>query len=159
MNNCCKPPDNKDNFVDHPQRICPSNGSKGKPVSIITLKSLLKPEALEKLEPEQSYSFCRHSECPTVYFSNSGQTFITTDLKVPVFQKNSNREVPVCYCFNWTRQRIQREIEHQRESQVIASITTHIQAKRCGCEVNNPQGSCCLGNVKRVVEDFKILYS
>ncbi|WP_019011639.1 hypothetical protein [Deinococcus aquatilis] len=31
-------------------------------------------------------------------------------------------------------------------------IRGHIRANRCGCEVNNPQGSCCLGNVTRLID-------
>ncbi len=30
-------------------------------------------------------------------------TFAAGDLKVPVFQKDSDMDVPVCYCFDWTR--------------------------------------------------------
>lgn len=31
----------------------------------------------------------------------------------------------------------------------------HIKADRCGCEVNNPQGSCCLGNVSAFIKQVK----
>jgi len=43
---------------------------------------------------------------------------------------------------------LRQEIENSGESSAVASITDHIQAKRCGCKVNNPQGSCCLSNIK-----------
>lgn len=29
----------------------------------------------------------------------------------------------------------------------VELIRENIRENRCGCEVNNPQGSCCLGNV------------
>lgn len=32
---------------------------------------------------------------------------------------------------------------------------SHFQAGRCGCEVNNPQGACRLGNVNTVVRGRK----
>lgn len=155
MNNCCNTPQSKDSLAIK-NRVCPHDGTKGKAIQLITLKSLLKSEALENLEPEQSYSFCSSSQCPVVYFSNHGHAFTNDDLKVPVFQKDTNSEVPICYCFNWTRQRIQTEIEQQGESQAVASITAHVKAGRCGCEVNNPQGACCLGNVRRVLENLKL---
>lgn len=50
------------------------------------------------------------------------------------------------------RRRIRSEISQSGTSSAISSIKTHIKAKRCGCEVNNPQGDCCLGNVRLVVD-------
>lgn len=153
MSDCCYSNSTSDvPFGQAKQRICPGNGSSGKPVQLITLKSLLKPTALEQLNPQQSYSFCPSSDCPIVYFSSIGQTFTTADLKVSVFQKDWGESVPVCYCFGWSRQRICNQIEQEGASNAVASITAHIKAKRCGCEVNNPQGSCCLGNVREVVK-------
>ncbi|MBF1989848.1 putative iron-sulfur cluster-binding metallochaperone [Fischerella thermalis] len=152
MNDCCCPPSTSDVSSEKTnQRICPHNGSQGKPVQLITLKSLLKPAALEQLNPQESYSFCTSLDCPVVYFSPTGQTFTTTDMKVQVFQKDLGEEVPVCYCFGWSRQKIRNEIELVGTSHAVATITVHIKAKRCGCEVNNPQGFCCLANVRQVV--------
>lgn len=148
---CCPTPNQS--VTDHSRpSTCPQNGTQGPPVDLITLKSLLRGAALMQLEPQQTYRFCPDTECLVVYFSQAGQTFMTTDLKVPVFQKDSRAEVSVCYCFEWTRQRIGEEIERNGSSSAIASIKAQIKAKRCGCEVNNPQGHCCLGNVRQVVE-------
>ncbi|CAM3811546.1 MULTISPECIES: putative iron-sulfur cluster-binding metallochaperone [Paenibacillus] len=125
---------------------CPSCSEKGKSVQLITLKSLLKASALENIEPKNSFLFCSSSTCPTVYFStNHSQTFVESDLKVPVYQKNPSMNVPVCYCFDWTRDRLLQAAG--TDEQPTKQIKSHIQAGRCGCEVNNPQGSCCLGNV------------
>lgn len=127
---------------------CPHDRSPGKPVKVLTLKSLLIPPALERLNPQADYQFCASARCPIVYFSPEGDQFTTDDLKVPVFQKDPSQEVPVCYCFGWTRQRIQQHLGQEEQTAAIATITAHIQAGRCGCEVNNPQGSCCLKNVR-----------
>lgn len=153
MDHCCCPePTERDSPVemphDRPPQHCPQDQSQGKPVNLITLKSLLIPQALERLNAQASYRFCRSADCPIVYFSTAGDTFTTDDLKVPVFQKNPGQGVPVCYCFGWTRQRIQQNLEQQEQTSAIAAITAHIQTGRCGCEVNNPQGSCCLKNVR-----------
>ncbi|MCF2969965.1 (2Fe-2S)-binding protein [Synechococcus sp. Nb3U1] len=134
------------------QRLCPQDGTKGKPVQLITLKSLLVPVALEQLNPATAYGFCPSPNCPVVYFSEQGQTFTTADLKVSVFQKNENDDAFVCYCFGWSRQRIREELNQLGESNSVDIIITHIKAKRCGCQVNNPQGSCCLENVRSVVK-------
>jgi hypothetical protein len=131
---------------------CPSDNTKGQPIQLITLKSLLVPEALTRLEPSSTYRFCPSLNCPIVYFSQQGKTFTTNDLKVAVFQKETDNSVPVCYCFGWSRQRIHEESKRLGNNFVMNEITTHVKAKRCGCEVNNPQGSCCLANVRHVIE-------
>jgi hypothetical protein len=136
---CCSPSSN----TREGDANCPLCGGKGKKVQLITLKSLLKASALENIEPDASYYFCPSSSCPTVYFSGS-QTFTENNVKLPVYQKNQNMKVPVCYCFDWTRERL---IKAADTDQPVDQIKAHVQAGRCGCEVNNPQGACCLGNV------------
>ena len=125
---------------------CPNCGQNGRHVPLITLKSLLKPTALATLDPECDYAFCPNPSCETVYFALDGPlTFAAGDLKVPVFQKDSDMEVPVCYCFDWTRKRIMQAV--RQGGNPLQEIKAHVQAGRCGCEVNNPQGACCMGNV------------
>ncbi len=143
----------------HQQPLCPQSGWPGKYVPLITLKSLLLPHALEQLDVTSCYAFCSDSSCPVVYFSQEGKAFDITDLKVTVFQKAIGQvadvDLPVCYCFGWSRQRIQKEIQQFKTGeQILGEITAHIQAKRCGCEVNNPQGSCCLSNVRRILAEI-----
>ncbi|MCL4553889.1 MAG: (2Fe-2S)-binding protein [Actinobacteria bacterium] len=130
---------------------CPRCGDPGDEVGIVTLKSLLLPGALERLEPGGSYRFCANATCETVYFNGAGDAFLTGDLKVPVFQKTQDADCPVCYCFGWTRARIGREIEEAGGSTAISSIAGHVKIGRCACDLNNPQGYCCLGNVKKVL--------
>lgn len=156
MSQCCNSGQTTENVpVKSHQRICPIDGTNGKPVELVTLKSLLIGAALEKLDPQSTYTFCPSSNCSVVYFSNTGQTFTTVDLKVPVFQKDFDEQVPACYCFDWSRQRIREEIEQTGTSSAVASITAHIKAKRCGCEVNNPKGVCCLANVRETVHQIQ----
>ncbi len=133
---------------------CPVCGQKGKSVKIITLKSLLKPAALATLKPELSYYFCSNKDCGVTYFAE-GMNYETEDLKVAVFQKEPTVDVPACYCFNWTRARIADTVASGESHYITDSITRHIKAGRCGCEVNNPQGSCCLGNVRAAIDAVK----
>lgn len=147
MDDCCAvPTPPKDNNV-----LCPECKQKGKAVEIITLKALLIPSTLETIHPHVSYGFCQNYGCDVVYFSDN-QTFRKRDVKVPVFQKDDGINVPVCYCFGWTRQRIAHAV--QQKEQPLKHISEQVQANRCGCEINNPQGSCCLGNVTAYVRGF-----
>ncbi|ENQ3077081.1 (2Fe-2S)-binding protein [Bacillus cereus] len=138
--------------------ICPLSKTKGKQVKLITLESLLNANALAQLESDKTYYFCSEQECNVVYFNEEQQVFIKNDLKVPVFQKDLKEDVLACYCFNWTRARIREEIKQTGKSEAVHEISMHIKANRCGCEVNNPQGSCCLGNVSSFIKQVEKLY-
>lgn len=131
--------------------LCPVNGTKGRAVKLITLKSLLTPAALATLDPKVEYSFCKDETCEVVYFGGADR-YTVQDLKVKVHQKDNGSDVPACYCFEWTPKRIAEAASRGEADQIAPSISGHIKAGRCGCEVNNPQGSCCLGNVNALVK-------
>lgn len=145
MNDCCKT--NSGDSLEV-RRHCPHNGVTGKSVPLITLKSLLLPNALAKLNAQQRYRFCASPDCPVVYFAEDGETFTSEQIKVAVFAKDNGPDVPVCYCFGWLRQ----DLQDPANCYAPDEITAHIQAQRCGCEVNNPQGRCCLANVRSVMD-------
>ncbi|MGF9712258.1 MULTISPECIES: putative iron-sulfur cluster-binding metallochaperone [Paenibacillus] len=147
MNECCQSSSLEKSNLNY----CPICQQKGKNVPLITLKAMLIPKALETIDSELIYTFCSNSSCEVVYFSND-QTYVSDDLKISVFQKNKALNVPVCYCFGWTRKRLtEATLKNQRP---IEHIRMQVQAKRCGCEVNNPQGSCCLGNVTSFIRSI-----
>jgi Zinc binding domain len=147
MDSCCHTP-----ITDSATLIiCPFCHQKGKGVQLITLKALLQPTALETIHSASSYAFCPNPSCEVVYFSDI-QTFEKNTLKVSVFQKDDSLDVPVCYCFGWTRERLMQAVQDGRHP--TEHIREQVQANRCGCEVNNPQGACCLGNVTSVIRSI-----
>lgn len=148
---CCAP--NLENRVEANQ--CPACGSKGKKVDSITLKAMLNISLLAARDAP--YFFCCTADCEVVYFSGDGQqTFTKTQLREPVFQKEpQNEDVFVCYCFRHSPATIQTELLNTGHSTVIAEINAGIKAGQCACEVRNPQGSCCLGNVSQVVKQIE----
>jgi hypothetical protein len=98
--------------------------------------------------PQDSYFFCRTRGCPVVYFNQDGRiTFLTADLRERVYQKEpDSTDVPICYCFRHTVGELVNAPREERES-ILASIDAGIKAEECACDLRNPQGSCCLGNV------------
>jgi hypothetical protein len=148
MEDCCRPSNQNEVNKD----TCPVCEQRGKSVPLITLKALLKASVLETIQPESSYSFCLTPSCDVVYF-NGSQIFENSALKVSVFQKDNALDVSVCYCFNWTRERLIQAINTNQHP--VDYIKEQVQANRCGCEVNNPQGSCCLGNVTAFIRGLK----
>jgi len=117
----------------------------GRTVDAITVKALLRPAALERLSGSD-HRFCPTASCPIVYYAD-GEAFNGADVSVPVFQKETAGSRTVCYCFQITETDLRREIEATGESTASSRVTAHVKAGRCACEVKNPQGSCCLGNI------------
>lgn len=137
-----------------PPTPCPGCGRQGKSVARLTLGALLKPEARARIPAQEEFCFCRTPACEVVYFSDGKALFRKDDVAVPVGLKEPDDvAAPVCYCFGWTPERIRAEIERAGRSSAINQITAQVKAGNCYCEVTNPQGSCCLGNVNRVVQE------
>ena len=130
---------------------CPSCGRKGRSAERITLKALLVSDALKRLTAGE-YRFCAERNCDTVYYGPGGSLFPQGDLTVPTWQKTDDPNVFVCYCFEHSEASIRDEIGRTGDTQVEQEIRQLVQDGRCACEVRNPQGSCCLGNVARVVK-------
>ncbi len=131
---------------------CPACAESGKTIDSLTLKAMLAHSLTELRETE--YRFCRTTDCSVVYYSVDGkQQFSERDLREAVHNKHPDDDsVFVCYCFRHTPQSIKEEIVRTGGSTVVASITAGIQAGQCACDIRNPQGSCCLGNVRAVVD-------
>lgn len=131
--------------------LCPACGAKGKPVSLATVGAMAKTEVPAVKLSAQEYRLCRTPDCPVVYYA--GEIRIEkSELRVPVHFKERNYEGPVCYCFNHTVASIRAEIQTRRHSTVEAMVAQEVKAGRCACEVRNPAGTCCLGDVRRAVQ-------
>lgn len=130
---------------------CPTNQKIGRPVDLLTVKALLVLPLTQLLPAE--YYFCRATDCPTVYYNTDGTSrFSEANLREKVYQKHpTDDDVFVCYCFRYTVRDIREEIEKSGSSAVVAAITAGIQAGQCACEIRNPDGGCCLGNVRATV--------
>lgn len=114
----------------------------------VTLKALLRPTALERLTAP-AHRFCTQSDCAVVYYGHD-EVFVGADVAVPVFQKVSPGRRTVCYCLDITEDDIRREILGPGRETSVARITRLVKDGQCACELRNPQGSCCLGNVSLV---------
>lgn len=68
----------------------------------------------------------------------------------PIFQKESGDQRLVCYCFGITAGDIRHELSETGRTSVVERVSRLVSAGRCACEVKNPQGTCCLGNLAAV---------
>lgn len=138
--------------IDGKADLCPVSRTTGLRVGLITLKALLKGDALRRLEGK-AYRFCPDPECDVVYFDREADSsFDKSDLEVRVGQKESEGPIPVCYCFGFTLEDLRRDLTTRGETEIPVVIANEIKAGHCACEVKNPQGSCCLGNVSRAIQ-------
>ena len=131
---------------------CPECGSRSKQVESLTVKSLVRHLPFEMTSAQ--YYFCEATGCAAVYFPSNPEasTFRRGDLLVRVGAKESDDAGLVCYCFGITRKDIADEIQQTGKSTVAERIKAEVQAGTCACEVKNPSGKCCLGNVTRAAQ-------
>jgi Zinc binding domain len=130
---------------------CPTNGKVGRHVDLQTVQAMLNLP-LNQLR-NTDYRFCPDPDCPTVYYSADGlQTFAEADLRERVFQKHSqDSEVFVCYCFQYTVGAVQADGES-----IANEIDQGIKNHQCACDIRNPQGTCCLGNVNNLIKNIQV---
>lgn len=131
---------------------CPACGTEGKPVKPVTLRALLQPHLRAEVRDEV-YRFCASPDCALVYFSADGaQTFARADLTVRVGVKERSGPHPLCYCFGHSAESIRNEWVETGKSTVLESIKAEVKAGTCHCEVTNPGGGCCFGDITKEVK-------
>ena len=153
MSDCCST--TKDGTCSLPTsnpEVCPSCGKKGKPGAVLTVKSLVRDHM--RVPASVSYSFCRTVDCEVVYFSGQA-VFTKPDVKVRVGIKETADPIPLCYCFDYSREDIRQDIEAAGKTSVLEEIKAEVQGRFCACEVKNPSGACCLGDITRAIQEAK----
>lgn len=133
--------------------VCPECGQPGKPVQGQTVRALV--DVSLRQVPEADYLFCRTQTCPVVYFAESGSpVFSVGEIRERVYQKEPEAaEVFVCYCFRHTVGAITTASAAQRQA-ILEDIDAGIKHRLCACDLRNPQGSCCLGNVRSKIKSL-----
>jgi hypothetical protein len=146
MNDCCDAPG-----AEPGARACETCTERGSPVQLQTVKALLTEVALRRVQLTH-YRFCANPACETVYFGDAGDRFGTGDIRVRVWQKESTGDRLLCYCFGETEAGIRSELLEHGRTGVVTRIREHITAQRCACDIRNPRGACCLGDVMAAVK-------
>ncbi len=161
---CCCPSEAGNEVCDLPAQdhqpaerdvnACPACGKTGKRVQGQTVKSLMSV-SLRQVQDVQ-YLFCQTQTCPVVYFSADGdQAFNVELVRERVYQKELEApDVPVCYCFHHTVGDL-RAASPETRIAIVENINTGINAGQCACDLRNPQGSCCLGNVRAIIKQLE----
>lgn len=147
---CCAPKAN-----DAARVPCPGCGQAGRPVASLTVEAIVDPAAattLSGVEPR----LCRTQACEVLYYGGDGRSVHKRESRVRVGLKETEDPLPVCYCFGFSRADIEREIAQTGGCTIAARITAEVKAGRCACEIKNPAGTCCLGDVNREIKEAKL---
>lgn len=131
---------------------CPRCGGAGRSVGRVTLQAILKPEATLRLLAFKP-RFCRSRACDVLYYGADGRVVEKRDSTVPVGIKETEDLALLCYCLGITRSDIRHEVEDTGSSDAPSRVLATIRANRSACEVKNPSGTFCLGDVKEAVRE------
>ncbi len=165
MNNCCNANQAGEScataLTEEQTRTelrCAECGAEGRPVERQTILHHVKHDQLNRVNGE-AYRFCADKDCDVVYYGDAGTRFTVDDLRELVTAKSEGDERPICYCFGFTEGNARKEIELTGHSSIPTTISRLIKKGMCACEVRNPAGVCCLGQVnqavKRLSDEYK----
>lgn len=128
---------------------CSSCGADGRSVGIETVRAIVKDDVEVA---DGTYRFCMTADCPVVYFGSDGGLIEKSDVRVRVGIKEIEDPIPVCYCFGFTQRDILDDVKATGSATILDKIKAEARVGACACEINNPSGSCCLGEVSRIVK-------
>jgi hypothetical protein len=140
-----------DSKTDHAEtHSCPVSGFPGEPVEWLTVAAL----ASGPVPSRQEFWLCRDPACETVYFGSAGALLERAELTVqPGFKAGSTGLL--CYCFQHRRDEITCELEASGRTRILDVLRAKMRVGQCACQVRNPSGKCCLGDIQRIIRDFK----
>ena len=125
-------------------------------VSRRTVLFMVRPQFLE-VALNGTFRFCPDRECAIVYFDEQGsRVFTVEDLRTTVGVKASTGPIPLCYCFGFDESHLREEIAETATATIPERISHLIREGLCACDVRNPSGKCCLGEVIRTAKRLQI---
>lgn len=133
---------------------CPRCGAVGRVVGDATIEAILRPGLSTSLLGVER-RFCRTPTCDVLYYGLDGRFVEKSAATVRVGLKESVDPVPLCYCFGISRADVRKEVAETGDCTIPSRITSEVRAGQCACEVKNPSGACCLGDVNKAVNDAK----
>ncbi|ABS25757.1 copper chaperone Copz family protein [Anaeromyxobacter sp. Fw109-5] len=134
------------------EKACPRCGEVGRVVGDETIQTILKPGHAEGLLAVER-RFCKTAGCSVLYYGADGRVVEKEAASVRVGVKETDDPAPLCYCFGFSRADVRRQVAERGDSDIPARITAEVRAGRCSCEVTNPSGTCCLGDVNEAVAE------
>jgi len=133
--------------MDDSKRLCPRCGERGRATKPETVTHLVREPDRVGLTTTPAI-FCATPACEVVYFDANGGTVLKQVVRVPVFQKELGPERPVCYCFEHSVEDVLAAARPDDSNAIVDEIMEACRKGLDRCEETNPQGRCCLGNIR-----------
>ncbi|QOJ02244.1 MAG: cation transporter [Planctomycetia bacterium] len=125
----------------------------------VTIESLVSEAARTRARRTDGFRFCSTPSCDVAYFQpDTGERFLRSDVRVRIGQKETGSPRPVCYCFGHTIEEVESEVAHTGTSRIPDEITEKCRQGLDRCEETNPQGACCLSNVRQALKNAQAKY-
>jgi hypothetical protein len=116
----------------------------------VTLDALLLDGAPRR---DESYRFCASVGCDVAWFGETtGHPIPMSACRVRIGQKETAADRPLCYCFGYAQADVARDVAVRGTSTIPDVIAEHCRNGRDRCPETNPQGACCLGNVRAAMK-------
>ncbi len=122
---------------------CPNCAQKGKKIARDAM--IHHVDDIAFLRDEFDYFVCKNSHCDTVYFSIVSEFDVHQLNKEVGYKNSSTQKANICYCYN-----INKEELHTNTAGIIE---TKMEEYPCACEQRNPYGTCCLGEIKKLLKE------
>jgi len=116
---------------------CPKCGQKCLTVSLRTILHHISQSWQQTLS-EQSYFYCRNTECDAVYFSDDNDVIAKSEVRTSIGIKDGSDEDLICYCFGVTKA---EAMVNKDAKEFVVRMT---KDSMCSCDTANPSGRCCL---------------
>lgn len=131
-------------------RSCPVCGEVGRRVQTVTLDALVRDDVPRN---DEVYRFCGVSGCEAAWFGEqTGHVIPVRASRVRIGQKESSFDRPLCYCFGYRHSDLVEDLGAHGRSTIPATIAERCRRGEHRCAETNPQGSCCLGNVRAALK-------
>ena len=110
---------------------------------------------LWNIKPNDEFYFDDAPDTPTVYFSTqTGMLIDEKEIREKVFAKHpDDDDTYVCYCFKVTVGDLRNATAEERTA-IFERVKKASAQGQCSCKTKNPKGSCCIGDMKALIEKF-----
>jgi Zinc binding domain len=123
----------------------PGCGGEGTPVSHVTLRARLKPEAAARFADEAF--FCPNPACDVAYFDTRLAWVPRTELREPVYPKQAG--APLCACFGVAREAIEA-LGRANDKVAMRDFLQRAASPEARCETRAADGHSCATEARRV---------
>ena len=133
---------------------CPTCKEEAKAVLAKTFEALVKEETKSKFDCFDGFYYCKTPTCKSVYFRDD--TVLTQkDISVVVGLKEGASPATLCYCFEWTKEKIKSELQQSGKTEALEDIKAKMKNPGCSCETLNPSGGCCLADTSKAIKTLQ----